>query len=196
MSTRSSSFNLVPPSSDPESIIRNRRRNLGDPSLLLDFEEIYMNPNNVQGTPPAGPPPQNHNGPPGLNFQNPATDLRTMEELCQSTMNGRGGPIAPVNIQDTNFGLKNHMIQQVQNSCQFHGLPGDDANKHLDKFLTITQSDPKECYDLIKNMTAHHNDWDNLAHRGESSSSTTSSYLADGQNEKRYATDVPFESAS
>ncbi|GKA31692.1 reverse transcriptase domain-containing protein [Tanacetum coccineum] len=32
------------------------------------------------------------------------------------------------------------MIQQVQNSCQFYGLPGDDANKHLDKFLTITQS--------------------------------------------------------
>nr|GEV23478.1 reverse transcriptase domain-containing protein [Tanacetum cinerariifolium] len=30
--------------------------------------------------------------------------------------------------------------QQVQNSCQFHGLPGDDANKHLDKFLHVTQS--------------------------------------------------------
>nr|GEX12432.1 reverse transcriptase domain-containing protein [Tanacetum cinerariifolium] len=39
-----------------------------------------------------------------------------------------------------NFGLKNDMIQQVQNSCQFHGLPGDDANKHLDKFLHVTQS--------------------------------------------------------
>nr|GEY37298.1 hypothetical protein [Tanacetum cinerariifolium] len=32
------------------------------------------------------------------------------------------------------------MIQQVQNCCQFHGLPGDDANKHLDKFLHVTQS--------------------------------------------------------
>ncbi|GKE44770.1 reverse transcriptase domain-containing protein [Tanacetum coccineum] len=140
MSTRSSSSNLAPPSSDPESIIRNLRRNLSDPSLLLDFEEINMNPKNVQGPPPAGPPPQNHNGPPGLNLQMPAPDLRTMEELCQPTMNGRGGPIAPVNIQATDFGLKNHMIQQVQNSCQFHGLPGDDANKHLNKFLTITQS--------------------------------------------------------
>nr|GEY80085.1 reverse transcriptase domain-containing protein [Tanacetum cinerariifolium] len=146
------------------------------------------------------------------------------------------------------------MIQQVQSSFQFHGLPGDDANKHLDKFLTITQSmkqnrvtddafclllfpcslihhatawfdrlpknsfhsfeqmeryklsidrcpnhnqlpvtqidtfyngvtlrhrdtinaaaggtfmkkRPKECYDLIENMTARYNDWDNLAHR-------------------------------
>nr|GEV81880.1 retrovirus-related Pol polyprotein from transposon opus [Tanacetum cinerariifolium] len=32
------------------------------------------------------------------------------------------------------------MIQQVQNSCQFYGLSGDDANKHLDKFLHVTQS--------------------------------------------------------
>nr|GEX02950.1 reverse transcriptase domain-containing protein [Tanacetum cinerariifolium]GEX19407.1 reverse transcriptase domain-containing protein [Tanacetum cinerariifolium] len=39
-----------------------------------------------------------------------------------------------------NFGLKNDMIQQVQNSCQFHGLSGDDANKHLNKFLHVTQS--------------------------------------------------------
>ncbi|GKE89149.1 reverse transcriptase domain-containing protein, partial [Tanacetum coccineum] len=144
MSTRSSSSssNLIPPFSDPESVIRTRRRNLGDPSLLLDFEEINMinNTNNVQGPPPAGPPPQNHNGPPRLNLQMPAPDLRTMEELCQPIMNGQGGPIAPVNIQATDFGLKNHMIQQVQNSYQFHGLPGDDANKHFDKFLTITQS--------------------------------------------------------
>nr|GEY65446.1 reverse transcriptase domain-containing protein [Tanacetum cinerariifolium] len=70
----------------------------------------------------------------------PAPDLHTIEELCQPTMNGRGGPISPVSIQATDFGLKNHMIQQVQNSCQFHGLPGDDANTHLDKFLIITQS--------------------------------------------------------
>ncbi|GJV96326.1 reverse transcriptase domain-containing protein [Tanacetum coccineum] len=250
-----------------------------------------------------------------------------MEELCQPTMNGRGEPIAPVNIQATDFGLKNHMIQQVQNSCQFHGLPGDDANKHLDKFLTITQSmkqngvtddalrlylfpyslthhatawfdrlpknyihtfqetaskflskyfphsmvtklrneisnfrqlhdeslfkaweryklsidrcpnhnmlpvtqidtfyngltlrhrdtinaaaggtfmkrQPEECYDLIENMTAHHNDWDTSAHRGESSSYVTSSSkiaaLSQQMIEMRkiYAIDVPFESAS
>ncbi|GJZ34589.1 hypothetical protein Tco_0580406 [Tanacetum coccineum] len=197
-----------------------------------------------------------------------------MEDLCQPTMNRRDRPIAPVNIQATDFGLKNHMIQQVQNSCQFHGLLGDDANKHLNKFLTITQSmkqngvtddalrlyrfpyslthhatawfdrlpknsihtfqemalkflskyfppsmatklrndisasfrmnrysrrgnvtsfrstgvqtiilggafmkrRPEECYDLIENMTVHHNDWDTSAQRGESSSSSTSSF--------------------
>ncbi|GJW96325.1 reverse transcriptase domain-containing protein [Tanacetum coccineum] len=178
MSTRSSSSsNLIPHFSDPECVIRNRRRNLSDPSLLLDFEEINMNPNNVQGPPPAGPPPQNHNSPPGLNLQMPAPFFRTMEELCQPTMNGRGGPIAPVNIQATDFGLKNHMIQQVQNNYTFYnGL----TLRHRDTINaaaggTFMKRRPEECYDLIENMTAHHNDWDTSAHRGESSSSTTSS---------------------
>nr|GEU38590.1 reverse transcriptase domain-containing protein [Tanacetum cinerariifolium] len=70
----------------------------------------------------------------------PVPDLRTMEELCQPSLNGRGVPIALIAIQATNFRLKNDMIQQVQNSCQFHGLSGDDANKHLDKFLHVAQS--------------------------------------------------------
>ncbi|GKC99792.1 hypothetical protein Tco_1170067, partial [Tanacetum coccineum] len=115
MSTRSTSNDLVSPLSNPESVIHHRRRNHGEPSLLLDFEEINMNPINNQNPPSVGPIPQNH-GPPGHNLQNPALDLRMMEELCQPTKNGRGRPIAPVNIQATDFGLKNHMIQQVQNS--------------------------------------------------------------------------------
>nr|GEY84860.1 hypothetical protein [Tanacetum cinerariifolium] len=177
-------------------------------------------------------------------------DLRTMEELCHPSLNGRGGPTASIAVQATNFRLKNDMIQQVQNSCQFHGLPGNDANKHLDKFLHVTQSikvngvtddalrlylfphslthhatawfdrlprnsintfeqmakmflkkyfppsmvtklrneitnflqrgtfmkrRPEECYNLIENMTAHHNDWDTSVQQCESSSSITSS---------------------
>nr|GEU28778.1 reverse transcriptase domain-containing protein [Tanacetum cinerariifolium] len=42
----------------------------------------------------------------------PVPDLQTMEELCQPSLNGRGGPIALIAIQATNFGLKNDMIQQ------------------------------------------------------------------------------------
>nr|GEX10747.1 reverse transcriptase domain-containing protein [Tanacetum cinerariifolium] len=97
----------------------------------------------------------------------PVPDLQTMEELCQSSLNGRGGPIAPIAIQETNFGLKNDMIQQVQNSCQFHGLPGDDANKHLDKFLHVTQSikvngvtdDALRLYLFPHSLTHHSTTW-------------------------------------
>nr|GEY34259.1 reverse transcriptase domain-containing protein [Tanacetum cinerariifolium] len=94
-------------------------------------------------------------------------DLRTMKELCQPSLNGQGRPIAPISIQETNIGLKNDMIQQVQNSCQFHGLPGDDANKHLDKFLHVTQSikvngvidDALRLYLLPHSLTHHATAW-------------------------------------
>nr|GEY34954.1 hypothetical protein [Tanacetum cinerariifolium] len=83
-----------------------------------------------------------------------------------------GGSIAPVNIQATDFGLKNHMIQQVQNNWL--------TLRHCDTINVATEGTfmkrrPEECYDLNKNMTAHHNDWDTSAHKCESSSSSTSS---------------------
>nr|GEU73576.1 reverse transcriptase domain-containing protein [Tanacetum cinerariifolium] len=81
MSTRSSARNLFPPLNNPELTIRRRSR--VDPTLLNDFEMAT----NGDGDPPV-------------------LDLRTREELCQPTLNGRG----------------------------------DDANKHLDKFLHVTQS--------------------------------------------------------
>nr|GEW66152.1 reverse transcriptase domain-containing protein [Tanacetum cinerariifolium] len=40
---------------------------------------------------------------------------------------------------------------------------------------TFMKRRPKECYDLIENMTTHHNDWDTSAKPSESSSSITSS---------------------
>nr|GEX17073.1 hypothetical protein [Tanacetum cinerariifolium] len=114
MSTRSSTRNLFSPLDNPELTIR--RRPHVDHTLLNDFEMATDRNGDI-----------------------PVLDLRTMKELCQPTLNGRGGPIAPIAIQAMNFRLKNDMIQQVQNSCQFYGLSGDDANKHLDKFLHVTQ---------------------------------------------------------
>nr|GEW11281.1 reverse transcriptase domain-containing protein [Tanacetum cinerariifolium] len=197
MSTRSSAKNLFPPLDNHELTIRRRSRS--DPTLLNNSKMA------AEG-----------------NGDLPVPDLRTMKELYQASLNGR-----------------------VQNSCQFHGLSGDGANKHLDKFLHVTQSikvngvtddalrlylfphslthyaiawfdrlprnsintfeqmakmflgkyfspsmvtklrneitnfrqcpdeslfeawertsmkrRPEECYDLIENMTTHHNDWD------------------------------------
>nr|GEX70398.1 reverse transcriptase domain-containing protein [Tanacetum cinerariifolium] len=109
------SKNLFPPLDNPELTIRRRSRT--DPTLLNNSEMAADGPGDLS-----------------------IPDLQTMEELCQPSLNGWDGPIAPIAIQATNFGLKNDMIRQVQNSCQFHGLPGDDANKHLDKFLHVTQS--------------------------------------------------------
>nr|GEW40479.1 reverse transcriptase domain-containing protein [Tanacetum cinerariifolium] len=142
MSTRSFARNIFPPLDNPELTIRRRSR--ADPTLLNDFEMA-----------PKG------------NGDLPVPELRTMEELCQPSLNGRGGPISPIVIQAMNFGLKNDMIQQVQNSCQFHGLPGDDANKHLDKFLHVTQSikvngvtdDALRLYLFPHSLTHHATTW-------------------------------------
>ncbi|GJU72538.1 reverse transcriptase domain-containing protein [Tanacetum coccineum] len=102
MSTCSSSSNLVPPSTNPESIIRNRQRNHGDSSLLLDFEEINMvnDPNNVQGPPPMGP-----------NFQNPNPDLRPIKELLQAPTDGVGDAI----VIDTFYNCLNQSDQDSLN---------------------------------------------------------------------------------
>nr|GEV69016.1 hypothetical protein [Tanacetum cinerariifolium] len=137
-------LNLFPPLDNPELTIRRRSRT--NPTVLNNSEMAAEGPGDL-----------------------PVPDLRTMKELCQPSLNGRGGPIAPIAIQATNFGLKNYMIQQVQNSCQFHGLPGDDANKHLDKFLHVTQSikvngvtdDALRLYLFPHSLTHHATTWFN-----------------------------------
>nr|GEY32726.1 hypothetical protein [Tanacetum cinerariifolium] len=136
ISNRSTSSNLFSPLRDPKSLIR--RRILGVSSSLFDFKEVMSIPHNNQGPPLAGPPPPNNNGPPRVVRPNGPTP-RSMEELCQPSIHGRGKPIALIPIQATDFRLCHHMIQQVQNTRQFHGLPGDDANRHIDKFLEVTQ---------------------------------------------------------
>nr|GEY01225.1 hypothetical protein [Tanacetum cinerariifolium] len=87
MSTRSSARNLFSPLDNPELTIR--RRSHANPTLLNEFEMTT-----------------DGNGDPSV------PDLWTMEELCQPSLNGRGGPIASIAIQATNFRLKNDMIQQ------------------------------------------------------------------------------------
>nr|GEV37545.1 reverse transcriptase domain-containing protein [Tanacetum cinerariifolium] len=97
MSTRSSARNLFAPLDNPKLIIRRRSR--ADPTLLNEFEMA------AEG-----------NGDP------PVLDLRTKEKLCQPSLNGRGGPIAPIAIQATNFRLKNDMIQH---SIKVNGVTDD-----------------------------------------------------------------------
>ncbi|GKE54151.1 hypothetical protein Tco_1489307, partial [Tanacetum coccineum] len=99
-----------------QSSNQNRPQQQAPPAVVDPFnlEEPFDNPLVVDmaanGAGGAGPPPA---GGGGL----PVPDLWTMEELCQPSLDGRGGPITPIAIQATTFRLKNDMIQQVQNSC-------------------------------------------------------------------------------
>nr|GFC82783.1 reverse transcriptase domain-containing protein [Tanacetum cinerariifolium] len=84
MSTHSSAKNLFPPLDNPELTFRRRCRS--DPTLLNNSEMAAEGSGDL-----------------------PVPELRTMKELCQPSLNGRGGPIASIAIQERNLGLKNDM---------------------------------------------------------------------------------------
>ncbi|GKB92834.1 reverse transcriptase domain-containing protein, partial [Tanacetum coccineum] len=107
MSTRSTSSNLYCPLRDPESLIR--RRNLGEPSSLFDFEEVMSIPYNNMGPPLTGPPPPNNNGPPPM-----------------------------TNCPDSNSSY-GFWTSSSHDPTSLKYLPGNDANRHIDKFLEVTQ---------------------------------------------------------
>ncbi|GJS02082.1 reverse transcriptase domain-containing protein [Tanacetum coccineum] len=101
-STRSSSTDLFLSSSDPESVIRNRRRNLGEPSLLLDFEEINMSNNlNINhGPPPVAP------------------------------IDGVGDAIVVPPVLASQFELKIGLLNLVT-AISFHSFENDDPHSHI-----------------------------------------------------------------
>nr|GEZ83195.1 reverse transcriptase domain-containing protein [Tanacetum cinerariifolium] len=74
------------------------------------------------------------------NSDPPVPDLRTMKELCQPTLNGR----------DTFY---NELTLRHRDTIS--AAAGG----------TFMKRRPEECYDLIENMTAHHNDWDTYVQR-------------------------------
>nr|GEV15838.1 reverse transcriptase domain-containing protein [Tanacetum cinerariifolium] len=68
---------------------------------------------------------------------------------------------------------------EITNFCQ---LPDESLFKAWERYKistdrgTFIKRHPEECYDLIENMIAHHNNWDTSVQRSESSSSITSSF--------------------
>ncbi|GKB02563.1 reverse transcriptase domain-containing protein [Tanacetum coccineum] len=254
MSTRSTSSNLFSPLRYPESLIR--RRNLGEPSSLFDFEETVSIPYNNQGPPPAGLPPQNNNGPPPVVRPNgPAPDLRSMEEhidkFLEVTQHIKQNGVSddalrlslfPYSLTHHATTWYNHlprnsihsfddmmrkflskyfppsMVTKLRNEItnfrqdlneslfeawERYKLSIDWCLNHnmllvteIDTFyngLTLRHRDtinavaggtfmkkiPEECYDLIENMTAHHNHWDTSATRDETSRTISSTTTAE-----------------
>nr|GEU74630.1 uncharacterized mitochondrial protein AtMg00810-like [Tanacetum cinerariifolium] len=145
-----------------------------------------------KGPPPAGPSPPNNNGPPPVVRPNGLAP-RSMEDLCQPSIHGRSGPIALIPIQAMDFRLRHHMIQQqngVSNdtlrlSLFPYSLMHHATAWHRDTINVVAggnfmQKTPEECYELIENMTAHHNHWNiSVTHdetsRNISSTTTTES---------------------
>nr|GFA23293.1 reverse transcriptase domain-containing protein [Tanacetum cinerariifolium] len=130
--------NLFPPLGNPELTIRRRSRS--DPTLLNNSEMA------AEGT-----------------SDLPVPDLQTIEELCQPSLSGRGGHIAPIAIQETNFGLKKDMIQQMAKMFLEKYFPPSMVTKLRNEITNFLQRPNEslfeawECYKLSIDRCPNHN---------------------------------------
>nr|GEW17096.1 reverse transcriptase domain-containing protein [Tanacetum cinerariifolium] len=151
----------------PAATVRIACRSRVDPTLLNDFEMAT-----------------DENGDP------PVLDLRTMEELCQPTLNGRVNEVIDDALRLYLFphSLTHHAtawfdrlprnsintFEQMAKMFLRKYFPPSIVTKLRNEFTDFRQRPDEslfkvwnlyekafgERYDLIKNMTAHHNDWD------------------------------------
>ncbi|GJV51706.1 reverse transcriptase domain-containing protein [Tanacetum coccineum] len=245
MSTRSNSSNLFSSLRYPESLIR--RRNLGEPSSLFDFEEVMSIPHNNIGPPPAGPSPPNNNGPPPVVRPNghidkfleitqhmkqngvsddalrlslfpyslthhaiawydrlPRNSIHSFDDMMRKFLSKYFPPSMVTKLRNEIMKFEQKPHESLFEAWERYKLSIDRCPNHnmllvtqIDTFYngltlshrdtinaaaggTFMQKTPKECYELIENITAHHNHWDNSATRDEtsrniSSTSTTES---------------------
>ena len=72
--------------------------------------------------------------------QRMAERRRTLQDYFTPTVEGVAGSIAAPNVEAHNFELKPTLINMIQSSMQFGGLPNEDPNLHLKKFLRLTDT--------------------------------------------------------
>nr|GEX48329.1 DNA-directed DNA polymerase [Tanacetum cinerariifolium] len=103
-------------------------------------------------------------------------------EWCMSTRSSARNLFLPLDNPELTIQRRSHadptllndFEMAAENSCQFHGLPGDDANKHLDKFLHVkvngVTDDALRLYLFPHSLTHHATAW--FGHRPRNSSNT------------------------
>ncbi|KAH9686774.1 hypothetical protein KPL70_014506 [Citrus sinensis] len=109
---RSRSFDLLP--FDPE-IERTCRRLNKERREVLPEQQIIMADEALHGN----------------------EDARPLRDYSVPTVNGARSSIAHPAVQANNFEIKPAIIQMIQTSVQFAGMPNDDPNTHIANFLEI-----------------------------------------------------------
>nr|GEU88297.1 retrovirus-related Pol polyprotein from transposon TNT 1-94 [Tanacetum cinerariifolium] len=177
MSTRSSARNLFPPLDNPELTIR--RRYHADPTLLNDFEMAAEGNGDLPSIKVNGvtddalrlylfPHSLTHHATTWLD-RLPRNSINTFEQMAKMFLGKYFPPSMVTKLRNEITNFRQHTF--------YNGL----TLRHRDTINaaaggTFMKRCPEECYDLIENMTAHHNDWDTSAQRSESSSSITFSF--------------------
>ena len=74
--------------------------------------------------------------------ENPNQDTRALRDFAPPQVTGIRSVIR---IEATNFEIKPTILQMIQTSIQFHGLPSDDPNAHIASFLEICDTFKHNC---------------------------------------------------
>nr|GEX62155.1 reverse transcriptase domain-containing protein [Tanacetum cinerariifolium] len=168
MGTRSSARNLFSPLDNPELTIRRRSR--VDPTILNDFEMATKG----NGDPPV----------PDLRTMEELNSINTFEQMAKIFLGKYFPPSMVTKLRNEITNIRQRPDELLFEAWERYKLSIDRCPNHnmlpvtqIDTFyngLTLRHHDtinvavggtfmkrrPEECYDLIKNMTAHHNDWD------------------------------------
>nr|GEW94908.1 reverse transcriptase domain-containing protein [Tanacetum cinerariifolium] len=185
MSTRSSTRNLFPPLDNPELTIR--RRSHVDLTLLNDFEMDTKG----NGNPPVPdlrtmeefikvngvtddvlrlylfPHSLTHHATAWFD-RLPRNSISTFDQMAKMFLGKYFPPSMVTKLRNEITNFSQRLDESLFKGWERYKLS-------IDRCGTFMKRRPEECYDLIKNMTAHQNDWDTSSQRSESSSSITSS---------------------
>ena len=69
--------------------------------------------------------------------ENPEQDTRALRDFALPQVTGIRSVIRKPRIEANNFEIKPAILQMIQTSVQFYGLPSDDPNAHIASFLEI-----------------------------------------------------------
>nr|GEV64301.1 reverse transcriptase domain-containing protein [Tanacetum cinerariifolium] len=129
----------------------------------------------------------------------PRNSITTFEQMAKMFLEKYFSPSIVTKLRNEITNFRQHLDESLFKEWERYKLSIDRCPNHnmlpvtqIDTFyngLTLRHRDtinvaaggtfmkrrPEECYDLIKNMTAHHNDWDTFVQKSESSSSIASS---------------------